>query len=470
MGFCKKCGNKSQKDSKSCNTCGSELEKLNNKKTSSIKDKHNFSDNHKTFYSDHSLKNKEEPLEIIKNVSFIKRLKENKFLAIIILLLIAVGITFSINPIKNLFIRKNTSNWLVYAANKSQQVDTLDTISDLKIKFQVSSQEIMNYKNVEDIVEQCTLRVKGKTNKKTDEKYDKVSLIYRGKEILNGEIYSNKEYIAISMPQLYKDTMYIQWKDINKLIKDNSKEDINHEDKINPKNYKTVLNIKNSKYYDSVNKDYEEFFKKVMEPYIKKGDKVDVSIKNQDKEKTIKCNEVLVHLDNEKIIEILKVFLQKVSKDDNLKLLVKDKVFQFINTAEKNEDLHKFDINKNKADEIKKDFDSKYDSFMRDIGDTKKIDKKGLGAKVNSLSKVRIDSKNYIRGLKSEISIEEKTTSFNVILDTVVNSINSSLDIKTISKEKAKDISKFTQEDIDNINKEVGNNIEKIIFRNFNTN
>nr|WP_307890031.1 hypothetical protein [Clostridium botulinum] len=94
----------------------------------------------------------------------------------------------------------------------------------------------------------------------------------------------------------------------------------------------------------------------------------------------------------------------------------------------------------------------------------KKQIKKGFNAKINSLTKVRVDSKNYIRGFKSQVSIENKKTSFNFISDTVVNSINSKLHIKKISKEGAKDISKLTPEDRDNVVKEAGNNIGKIMF------
>lgn len=102
----------------------------------------------------------------------------------------------------------------------------------------------MNYKDIENIIEQCTLRVNNKINKKTNERYSKVSLIYKEENILNGEMYSNKEYMAISMPQLYKDIMYIKWEDVNKLI-NNNKENKNISETIDPKNYENVLNIKN---------------------------------------------------------------------------------------------------------------------------------------------------------------------------------------------------------------------------------
>lgn len=51
-------------------------------------------------------------------------------------------------------------------------------------------------------------------------------MIHKKGNILNGEIYSNKEYIAISMPQLYKDIMYIKWEDINKLINNKENNDV----------------------------------------------------------------------------------------------------------------------------------------------------------------------------------------------------------------------------------------------------
>ncbi len=163
-----------------------------------------------------------------------------------------------------------------------------------------------------------------KVDKKTNERYSKVSLIHKKDNILNGEIYSNKEYIAISMPQLYRDIMYIKWEDINKLI--NNKGNNDASGAIDPKNYDNVLNIKKSKYYDKVNEDYKDFFNKAMDDYVTKGDTVDLNIK--DKEKTVKCDEIVVHLDNEGIIKVLNAFFKKVSKDENLKLLVKEKVFE----------------------------------------------------------------------------------------------------------------------------------------------
>ncbi len=171
---------------------------------------------------------------------------------------------------------------MVYAVDNYKESDTLDTVSDFKIKSKLQPQESMEYKYIENIIEQCTLRVNNKVDKKTNERYSKVSLIHKKGNILNGEIYSNKEYIAISMPQLYKDIMYIKWEDINKLI--NNKENNDVSETINSKNYENVLNIKKSKYYDKVNEDYKEFFNKVMDDYVTKGDTVDINIKDKEKD------------------------------------------------------------------------------------------------------------------------------------------------------------------------------------------
>lgn len=273
--------------------------------------------------------------------------------------------------------------------------------------------------------------------------------------------------MAISMPQLYKDIMYIKWEDVNKLI-NNNKENKDISETIDPKNYENVLNIKKSKYYDNVNGDYKEFFYNIMDDYVKRGDKVDIVTKQEDKEKTIKCDEIVVHLDNERIIKILNAFFQKMSKDENLKLLVRDKVFEFLSTVQKNQDLNKFNLSKEDADNIKRDFDSEYDSFMKELSHVEKIDKKASNGKINSLTKVKIDSRNYIRGLQSEISIDKKKTSFNFISNTVINSIDSKLHIKKIPKERAKDISKFTAKDREDIVIEMENNIQKIMFSKLN--
>ncbi len=72
-----------------------------------------------------------------------------------------------------------------------------------------------------------------------------------------------------------------------------------------------------------------------MDDYVQRGDKVDIVTKQEDKEKTIKCDEIVVHLDNERIIKILNAFFQKISEDENLKLLVRDKVFEFLSTVQK---------------------------------------------------------------------------------------------------------------------------------------
>ncbi|CBZ02683.1 conserved hypothetical protein [Clostridium botulinum H04402 065] len=76
MHFCRKCGNKLQKNSKRCNTCGSELEKIHKEEISSITDKEKLLDN-EIFNDEHILKYKEEPLEIIRKFNLIKKIKEN---------------------------------------------------------------------------------------------------------------------------------------------------------------------------------------------------------------------------------------------------------------------------------------------------------------------------------------------------------------------------------------------------------
>ncbi len=50
--------------------------------------------------------------------------------------------------------------------------------------------------------------------------------------------------MAISMPQLYKDIMYIKWEDVNKLINNNNENKNNFRNN-RSKNYENVLNIKN---------------------------------------------------------------------------------------------------------------------------------------------------------------------------------------------------------------------------------
>ncbi len=51
-----------------------------------------------------------------------------------------------------------------------------------------------------------------------------------------------------------------------------------------------------------------------MDDYVKRGDKVDIATKQEDKEKTIKCDEIVVHLDNERIIKILNAFFKRCQR------------------------------------------------------------------------------------------------------------------------------------------------------------
>ncbi|MGO5093012.1 zinc ribbon domain-containing protein [Clostridium sp. LCP25S3_F10] len=451
MHFCRKCGNKLQENLKHCNICGSEIEKIHKEETSNI----NALDD-KKINDEHILIHKEEPLEKIKKFNFIKKMKENKFPFILILTLIVIGVFFIKNPVKNFFIRNNSSNWLVYAFDKYKEYETLDTVSDFNVKFTVQPQKSMEYENIEDIIEQCTLKVNNKIDKNTNEVYSKINLIYKKENILSGEVYSNKEYMAIETPQLYKDIIYIKWQDLNKLIDNNDSMDA-----IDPKNYANALSIKKSKYYNEVNKNYKEFFNKSLNPYVKKGDTVQLTIGDKDKEKSIKCNEIVVHLNNEGIMKILNALFQKVSEDESLKLLVQDRIFEFLDTAQNKGELNKINISKDEIDSVKKNFNLEYDAFVKELNNIEKEDKKSLNAKINSLTKVRIDSQNHIRGVKSQISVEKQKTCFNFISNTAINSINSKLDMKKIAIKGGKDISNFNQEDIKNMIKEIENNVQK---------
>ncbi|MCS4456072.1 hypothetical protein JTT01_22300 [Clostridium botulinum] len=55
---------------------------------------------------------------------------------------------------------------MVYAVDNYKESDTLDTVSDFKIKSKLQPQESMEYKYIENIIEQCTLRVNNKVDKK----------------------------------------------------------------------------------------------------------------------------------------------------------------------------------------------------------------------------------------------------------------------------------------------------------------
>lgn len=477
MNFCRKCGNKLQKDSTRCHTCGTESEKIHNGQISSVTDnekilKEYYNVHSKNSNDEYDYKHKEEPLEFFKNINFIKKHKQNKIMLVVILLLIVIGASLIKNPIKNLFIRRDKVNWLMYAANRYNELNTVESESDFKIKFKLQSQEDVNYKNIEDAMEQCTLKLNTKTDKNTSERYSKASLIYKNKSILNAEIYSNKEYVAISAPQLYEHTMYIKLQDINRLVEEDNKQNNitskKNSESVDLKKYENVFQLKNSQYYNNVEKGYRELFHKTMNDYLTEGDEVKLTVKDNGEQKTVKCDEVVLNLDNERIIKILKTFLQKISKDENLKLLIKEKEFQFLNIAEKNKELNKFDLSKEKVANIKTNFDSNYDSVMKRIGQVEKVDNKVSNEKINGLTKIRMDSKNNIRGFQSEFSIDNEKTCFNFISNTVINSINSKLDIKKIPKDGSKDMSKLTLDEKNDITEKINKNWEKFIEQKLN--
>lgn len=385
-------------------------------------------------------------------------IKLNKKMVIgIILLLSVLGIIFY-NPAKNLIIRRDPYNWLLYGIKETAQQKNMDFTTKIKMSVNVKDANEEDEK-VKDFMQNMSIKIDTKQNYDYQRYSSDISILYNNVSLVSGSFYCDNDMIYLSLPGLYDSGLYIKTSDLNKLAQNspNSKS-------INYNSYKQLLNTKDSLYFKNIKKDYYEFFKYNLDgSLLKQGDSL-VTVNSNGQTSAVPCKILSLNLTNDKIASLIQAVLTKIANDPNIKGFTKEKIEQFLYIAQSNNDLESFNISKDDIDYFKKNFNSEYDDYTKELKNDAPISSSDVPVSVNM--NLKLDKKNIIRGIDTNINYEdteESGGSINANCETVINALGSKVLIDRPNYSKAVNLATINEDDMNEIIYNIQNNFQNII-------
>lgn len=387
--------------------------------------------------------------------------KKKKILAVsgIALILVAVLTYFLVGWVKNYLIRKDPVTWIVYGINKTAQANTIDSTSTTKVKIDFPSSEDDQYSKIfSEFANNLTLKSSTLYDKKANQAYYDLNILYNNKDFINTKIYTDKTGIIICSPSLYSNNLYINWDDLNKL---SNKYGNNAKGSIDIKKYESLCKFDNLDIYRKLAPEYGQFLTEKLDKYFAKSGSSQVVLKTG----TVKCDNLDFNINSNQAIAIFRELIVKAADDPNVKALIKEKCKQYFDLVDKNNDYKKFGFTKNDVTSFWKNFDGKYSELSKSIKDSKDIQSDDFI--INLKSTFKFDSSNTIRGSHYNIQMSSGNAQFagaklTITTDSTLNSVNEKIDITKLSKDGAVNLATADDFTIEKINSEIARNLQSL--------
>lgn len=348
---------------------------------------------------------------------------------------------------------------IVKGVENASKATTIYSTSKAKITLDTSISKDPNVKMVSNMIKNISVESKIKTNTITKEAFYDVIFKINDIVTLNAKMYvKDQNTIVISVPELYNRPIYYKVSDIYNLEKDNGAK-INT---VNMDNYKALFTIDKSKELQNLNEKYGKILSECLNQLIKQKGEVALNIENVKGEKSqIKCNQYTLNMTLTDVSSIVNDLLTKISQDVNFKNFLKVKLDEFFNLVDKNNDYDSLGLNKEKINEIKATFDKTYSTAIEGLKSI--MVKLNQGCELKVTSNMLIDSNNVLRGSNGETNIKIKDMFIiNITSEDVINSLNESLTVDTISTLGALDLFKASRAEQEDMEKQMQINMVKI--------
>ncbi len=443
--FCDKCGTPLNEGDKFCTACGNSV-------GAQVQEQQNYGGSSDTVW---------------KGVSVSAKPKSRRPLYFGIIAVVVVVALFTVSYFtfgKNLF--ASPARKTLISVAKVAGADAVDSETVIKLKLNGASGENLLLKS---IAEDLALKINSKSDKAKSQGEFKLSLVMKKQTIMDIDIYANQDIVVINSQGLLDKPLYLNTKDVNKLTGQEASEN----SKVDLKKYEGFFkDLSKSSDYRSVVKNYGTFFEDVLGDFTQKTGSTDVNIVENGKQRTIKCNETTVTIDENFVKKVVKGLLERISADTKLKALVKEKVNEFYKLAEKNGDLEKFQLDSDTFKENLKNFDTEWNKAMEQLkSNLNNIDKELSALKLNSTAKFKMDSNNRLRQLTYEIdggstigdAFGMPGLSGSVVMETTFNAFNGDVKLSKPSTDGAQNMAEMDEYELMDLMGRIQDKLQSIL-------
>ena len=371
---------------------------------------------------------------------------------------------------KNLFATP-TKKTMTAVTNLSK-AKAVDMTTELKLKLNGAAGENILIK---DMAEGIAVKIGGKYDKDKEQGVFDLALVYKKQAIVNMNAYVDKDVMIITSDELLDEPLYANIKELEKLSGSDFTSTSFDMEKLAP--YQEFFKgLEKDSNYKAVAKNYGNFFEEVLKEFTKKNGSVEVTVVEGGKEKILKADEIEMTIDDAFIKKVVKGLLEKVSVDNNLKALIKDKAQEVYDIAEKNGDLENMDLDAESFKETMENFDSNWDEAMEELKNSlAEMDEELADLQFNSTAKFKVDSKNRLRQLTYEVEAGELMgeamgmpgLSGSVIIETTFNAFDGDVKIEKPSTNGAKNLAEMDEYEMMNIMGSITEKLQRVIMSQF---
>lgn len=453
--FCTECGTKNEDNSNFCYECGHPKEQgsSNGSQTTVLE------------------KEQKEEKKSSKSNSKIFRVG---IIAIVIVALLGTTVFGAKDFIIRKFVLNDPVKRISYGYKKMLDAKTLDTTSKISLEF-TEYPDNPEIKVMYNLLNDFSVLANSKFDNNADKFLQTIDFRLDDNSMINASIYGDNEVFALDLPSLLEGWIYVELKELPNILEemdiiDRDSRDFNFED------YEQLLDMSNIENWEEIQNDYIDFMSEELGKYIKEtGSKVDVIIINNDKESTIKCEEIVVKMDFKDMIDFIEDLFSEIEDDDRIKDLLTLKIQQFYDIAIENGDIDEMGAEEDDVEDIMDRFDDFYDGLFEEMEYSFDMLKDEMEYNESSFEytwSFRLDSGNNLRGISCIAKIESTyydyyegyiDLNFNIQSEYVVNSINKGLDFEKPNLKKGYNFSDDPEEALYDIEEDMQKNFEKLI-------
>lgn len=319
----------------------------------------------------------------------------------LVLFLIVTVLVVAVGYFSGLFtiVSKVPHEEMIAAMKKTNKLETKEVYAN--IRFSILSDD-PQVELINQLITNLCIDMYLKSDRKDHCYQIDYNLMYKNDNCGNLVLYLDKEKITAQSQLLGNKALYFEWKDIEELAKKHLDIQVQINDYLPllvETDRRSIRKLENT-FYDI----YEDLYSNKI---TRSKEKVNLTVIEDDKEKTIACKELILKLDSfDNSIEENLQFLQSILENEIFRALIKEKIAQFINIAKNNGDLDTWPLTEEKIIDFSANLDTQLDLVIASmIEKFEQMEVKKPTVSQVGKGKVRIDKQGFWRNMVMEQTI-----------------------------------------------------------------